>query len=146
MISLKPVLEEKLFYQVLDLGVAEGQKAFVASNAFSFAEAWFHKEIARPFAIMLGDAPVGFFMGCVDHAKPYYCVWRLMIDRRHQGKGYGRAALNQAVAFLKSQGATEVFLSYAPSNAIAAKLYESAGFVLTGEIESDGEVVAKKVV
>lgn len=146
MIFIKPVTEEKLFYQVLGLKVEESQKNFVASNAASFAEAWFHKEIARPFAILSDDEPVGFFMGCVDTAEPYYSIWRLMIDKRYQGKGYGRAALMLAVAYLKAEGAKEIFLSYEPTNAVAAKLYESAGFRLTGKVEDDGEVIAKLAV
>lgn len=145
MVLLKEIKEEKLFYQILNLQVEESQKNFVAPNAYSLAEAWFHERIARPFAIALQDGtPVGFCMGCVDVKKPYFGVWRLMVDRKHQGKGYGRRALKELVAYLKAEGAPEVFLSYEPENTVAAALYRSEGFVETGEVD-DGELVAKLV-
>lgn len=137
-------ITEKTLYTCLGLAVDDSQKTFVAANTFSLAEAWMYGDAARPFAIYDDDEMVGFFMGCVMPDKPYYGVWRLMIDKRHQAKGYGRAALRLAIAYLKAQGAKEIFLSYEPENSVAAKLYASEGFVLTGEME-DNELVAKLV-
>jgi len=142
MVTLQKIEEEKLFYQVLSLKVDDTQKGFVATNTFSLAEAWYHSAIARPFAILAAGIPVGFFMGFVNHEKRDYGVWRLMIDKQYQGRGYGRAALALAIEYLRGEGADVVALSYEPENHVAAALYASMGFVLTGEVE-DGEVVAK---
>lgn len=141
MITLIEIKEEQLFYQVLSLAVRDDQKGFVAPNAYSLAEAWYHKAIARPFAILQDDAPVGFFMAFVNHEKRDYGIWRLMIDKRYQGKGYGRAGLALAIEYLKAEGAENITLSYEPENQVAAALYASMGFALTGEME-DNEVVA----
>ena len=146
MVTLEKITEKTL-YKCLGMKVEESQKSFVASNAFSLAEAWMYGDCARPFLIVADGEPVGFFMGSVEPAKPYpkYGIWRLMIDQKHQGKGYGRQGLNLAIEYLKGEGAKEIFLSYEPENVNAAKLYESVGFVLTGEVD-DGEVVAKLTV
>lgn len=145
MVTLMPITEKNL-YQCLALSVAEHQERYVASNAFSLAEAWMYGDVARPFAIYDEDRMVGFFMGSVEPEKPYFSVWRLLIDKAHQHKGYGRKALLLAIDYLKAQGAKEIFLSYAPENQVAAKLYASVGFQLTGGVEDDGEVIAKLVV
>lgn len=143
MVTLQKITQEN-FFPVLKLDVHEGQKSFVASNVMSLAQAWLHPEIARPFAIYADESPVGFFMASVEE-KPEgneYGIWRLMIDKGQQGKGYGRAALRLAVDYLVGLGAKEISLSYEPENANAAALYASEGFVLTGEVD-DGEVIAK---
>lgn len=124
------------------LKVAPGQADFVAPNVYSLAQAYANPDTAHPFAIYAGDTMVGFFMGYVDHAKEEYEVWRIMIGEQYQGKGYGRQALDLAIAYLKSKGAKVIGLSYEPENKVAAAMYAKAGFFPTGEIE-DGEAVAK---
>lgn len=141
MVRLEKITEQNV-YKCLGLQVNDAQKNFVAPNTYSLAEAWVYGDVARPFAIYDGDTLVGFFMGSVDKEKQEYGVWRLMIDKRYQGKGYGRAALRLAVAYLRGEGAGAISLSYEPENTTAGALYASEGFVLTGEVD-DGEVVAR---
>jgi diamine N-acetyltransferase len=43
---------------------------------------------------------------------------------------------------LETQGCRSCALSYSPQNTVARALYQSLGFVETGEIE-DGELVAR---
>lgn len=143
MISLKPITNDNI-WKIVKLTVDDGQKNFVATNVQSIAQAYVNQETARPFGIYDDETPVGFFMGAVNREAPEYSIWRFMIDKQYQGKGYGRAAITLAIDYLKEQGAKEIFLSYDPENAVAAKLYQSVGFVLTGEVD-DGELVAKLV-
>lgn len=133
------------FYDVIKLQVNENQQHFVAANLFSLAQAWLYKDNARPFAIYAEDGLVGFCMMSIapkDDGTTEYDIWRFMIDKNFQGKGYGKAALKEAIAFLKKEGAKEISLSYEPENHVAAALYASEGFVPTGEMH-DGEAVAK---
>ena len=46
-----------------------------------------------------------------------------MIDKNHQRKGYGKAAMNLALDFIRT------WLSYEPGNDVARKLHQSFGFV-----------------
>lgn len=106
MVRFEKITEDTL-YKCLSLSVEESQKGFVASNAFSLAEAWMYGDVARPFVVMDDETMVGFFMGSVqpkDPSHPLYGIWRLMIDKNHQGKGYGRKALKLAIAYLVSEG------------------------------------------
>ena len=63
--------------------------------------------------------------------KPYYYIWRFMIDKRFQGRGYGKEAFRQILDFIKTRpdGPSDyVLLSYGPANEIGKKLYASFGF------------------
>lgn len=77
-----------------------------------------------------------------------YCIWRFMIDKRFQGRGYGREALKQAVDFIRTFpcGAAEYcVLSCAPMNETAKNLYFSSGFKernKPGYYEEDDEISA----
>ena len=117
-VTLREVTAESL-RDVLNLGVAEHQKEFVASNARSFAEAHF-SEHAWFRAIYAGDDPVGFAMVYDDPEAGEYFLWRFMIDAEHQGRGYGRAALEQIVAHVRKRPkATKFYTSYVPGEGAA---------------------------
>ena len=68
-----------------------------------------------------------------------------MIDRKHQGKGYGRAAMEALIAMMTERvGCEEIVTSFVSANTVAANLYASLGFRPTGEIE-DGEPLVRNV-
>lgn len=143
-VTLHPVTA-KNFDAVADLELLEHQQAWVASNSYSIAQASFHPWM-HTRAIHAGDELVGFLMFVelegLGHPDEYG-VWRLMIDRRHQGKGHGRAALAQVVDELRARpGARQIWISYKPDNRAAQALYASLGFVETEIDEEDGEMQA----
>ncbi len=66
-----------------------------------------------------------------------------MIDCRHQGRGYGRAALSALLEEIGALGhVRDVLVCYMPENEGARRLYQSAGFVDEGE-DADGEMIAR---
>lgn len=149
-------VDSKNVWELLRFEVDEAQKDFVASNTESIVEAYTAIAAggtALPFGIYDGETPVGFLMigyGEIPGedgpsiAAGNYSLWRLMIDRRYQGKGYGREAVRLALEYIRSfpAGPAEYcFLSYEPENASAAKLYHSFGFRETGEMDED-EIIA----
>lgn len=158
MIELRPITREN-FESCMSLTVHESQKHFVADNRTSLAQAYLavsnHYCIPMPFALYDGETPVGFIMMAFDDAPPedtpdepfqesIYEIWRLMIDARYQGRGYGRQALECAIAYLRTKPCGEskkIVLSYEPENQIAKQLYAAVGFTETGLIY-DGEAVA----
>lgn len=139
-VVLRPVNREN-FFDALALELGDDQRDFVAANLFSLAEAYVDATLT-PRAIYASGIMVGFVMYGLDPLDGRAWIVRLMIDYRHQGQGYGRAALQQAIAALHTElGCTEVAISYTPANTIAAQLYAALGFVPTGEMIDD-EVVA----
>ncbi|MDJ1159522.1 GNAT family N-acetyltransferase [Chelatococcus sp. SYSU_G07232] len=124
------------------LAVAPEQADFVATNAESIEEADERPECV-PLAVHADGKLVGFAMYALDPDDGNYWIYRLMIDRRFQGRGYGRAALLRVVELIAAQpGCTLIVLGVQPGNTHARRLYASAGFHETGEMIG-GEVVMR---
>jgi len=125
---------------ILDLAVAPEQEQYVASNAYSLAQAHFSQK-AWFRAIFADETPVGFVMLYQDPPNGTYFLWRLMIDRRYQGMGFGRKAVELLAAHVRSlPNADTLGASFVPGEGDPSGFYKKLGFVETGEI-SDGEVV-----
>ena len=161
MIRLEKI-DAKNVWDIIDLKVAKAQKNFVAPNDISIIQAYISKDTACrafPFGIYNGKRAVGFLMIGYNEAAMYdiygdvkspevlrnnYSIWRLMIDKRYQKRGYGREAIKLALDFVRTYPcgkADYCSLSYEPENAVAAKLYHSMGFFENGEMDGD-EIVA----
>lgn len=134
--------------KVVAVKVRADQERFVANNACSLAEAYVQPEHAWPRAIYAGDQPVGFvmlFLAGPDHpdakgGQATYYLWRFMIGAEHQGNGYGRAAINAVVDFVKSRPGRKILdTSYVPGDGCPEPFYTRLGFTPTGEVD-DGEV------
>ena len=77
-------------------------------------------------------------------ARGNYNLWRLMIDKKYQNRGFGRKSVQLALEFIKSFPCGEAeycWLSYEPENEVARKLYHSFGFEETGDMDGE-EVIA----
>ncbi len=132
-ISLRPITKAN-WEQCVALQVGEGQENFVTPNAWSLALAYVDSTQV-PLAIYDDETMVGFIM---YNDKPLddgsYRIARLLIDRAHQGKGYGRAAVAAVIERMRRiPGCTEIMLEYAPKNAVAEHLYTSMGFEPVGK-------------
>jgi GNAT superfamily N-acetyltransferase len=134
---------------VCALRVQPSQERFVASVARSLDEAAATPE-AEPWyrAVYNGDEPVGFVMlswnvppGRPGVIGPYF-LWRLLIDGRHQGNGYGTAVIDAVVELIRANGATELLTSHHPDEDGPGPFYGKYGFQPTGEVE-DGEPVLR---
>jgi diamine N-acetyltransferase len=131
-VELREITSETV-RQVTALAVAPDQEGYVASNAISIAEAYFEPK-AWFRAIAAGDELVGFAMVYRDPTAGEFYVWRFMIDAGHQGKGYGRRAVELLVEEARRDGAEKVTLSVVPGDRSALGFYEQIGFVETGAV------------
>ena len=137
MIHLQPVTKENLD-EVLSLKIYDSQADFVSSTAESLAQAYVYQETAFPFAVYDGQTVVGFIMMGYYEAKNYYTLWKLLISREHQRRGYGKEALRLGIAFLKERfHVNEIYTGVIPGNVVAKRLYESMGFRETGLFENN---------
>ena len=149
-------VDAKNIWELTALAVREDQADFVASNTVSLLEAYTTVTAggyALPFGVYDGDTPVGFLMlgyDCADWedapqiAAGNYCLWRLMIDKRFQNRGYGRQAVMLALNYIRTMPCGEArycWLSYEPENTCAQALYRSLGFAENGELDGR-EIIA----
>jgi len=140
MVELRKITKEN-YLECLGLSVADEQKDFVTSNTYSLAQAWVFYNTAYPFAVYADETLVGFIMLGYLEKHNEYTVWRLMIDKKFQGKGYGKAALKLGIEYLQKEfGVSEICLSFVSGNKPAEAMYESLGFQRTGEV--DGNEIA----
>lgn len=147
MISLRKITLENR-RAMFNLEVAEEQRQYVASNLSSVASCYVLSVNGGhpfPFIIYADEQPVGFVMityGITGYeepslAKDNYCILRLMIDKQHQHKGYGREAMGKILEFIRTfpaGGAQYCWIPYKRDNTAAKKLYESFGFRDNGEV------------
>lgn len=131
-VSLREITRANL-RAVCALEVDATQRNNVASNALSLAEAWLHPVEAWPRAVYAGEEPVGFVMvydpSDVDEPRERdFFLWRLMIDRHSQGRGYGRAAVEAVLNHVCSRGAQRILVSHVKQTPALGRFYASFGF------------------
>ncbi|GAA0343624.1 GNAT family N-acetyltransferase [Bacillus carboniphilus] len=145
------------FEECMSLELYEEQKNFLAPNVYSLAQSYvalLNDELpAMTFAIYDKGTMIGFIMMYHDTAEENeygnescYGVLRFMIDKKYQGKGYGKKAMAKALEYIKTfpQGeAKAVYIAFEPKNTIAKQLYASFGFKETGEVNDADEVILK---
>jgi diamine N-acetyltransferase len=139
-VTLRPVTAENV-YDVMRLHVTKEQEQFVADNARSLAEAAYN-QLAWPRAIYADETPVGFVMLYDDPHTPEYFLWRLMVDHRYQRMGFARRALEQVIDYVAGRpNAASLGVSYVPGEGSPQAFYAALGFVETGEVVDDENVM-----
>jgi diamine N-acetyltransferase len=145
-VSLRPITDANRA-EVEALRVAPGQEQFVSGVADSLLEA-----AAEPgaralyWAVYADETPVGFVMIAdeVDSADyiPHY-LWKLLIDARHQRRGFGTATLDLIVDYFRDRGVDVVYTSAGQGDGSPVGFYERYGFERTGEARFDDEVLLR---
>lgn len=140
-IALRPITEDN-FIDAFNLKLKDGQERFVSHPVRSLAQAYVYRDQCQPFGIYSGEMMVGYVMVIYDYDVPEYDIWHMMIDGSQQGNGFGKAALELVLEYIKGKpfgDSGRVALTCNKDNPAALKLYKSFGFELTGG-EDDDEV------
>jgi len=110
------------------------QSNMVAPNAVSIAEAHFEPH-AWFRAIYADETPVGFIMLYDGPEEPVYFLWRLMIAAPHQGRGFGRRAVELLTDRIRTRpGATELIVSCGEGDGSPEGFYRKLGFKRNGKM------------
>ncbi|MBM7837023.1 diamine N-acetyltransferase [Alkalihalobacillus xiaoxiensis] len=137
-------LSVETFYKCIELNLAEDQVDRIAPNVYSIAESKVNPFLT-PYAIHLGDKVIGFVMTENDPneiEERKYWIPRFMIDVAYQRKGYGNEAMKQFIeSYKKNEDCCYIGLSTEPDNDSALQFYTSLGFVNTGEMLEESEVI-----
>lgn len=148
-VELVPVTAENRRV-VGDLVTHKSQERFVSPMLGSFRDALappsLEGAVLVPWyrAIEADGQIVGFIMAAEmteTHANPY--LWRLLIDRMHQRRGIGSAALDLFERWCRDEGATAIEVSWSEGPGSPAPLYRARGYEPSGTID-DGEIHAVK--
>jgi arsenate reductase len=146
-VSLQPVTAAN-WRDVADVRPDDAQRAWVADVTYylclsAYGDVW------RSCAVVSGGETVGHVMWGVDPEDDSHWVGGLVIDRRHQRRGLGRATVRALLTMFESEPSlsgtayTQAVLSVESDNEVARSLYRSLGFAETGEL-SYGELVMRR--
>ena len=141
MVELRAITEEN-FIDAFNLKLAPGQEAYVSHPIRSLAQAYVYRNQCQPFGIYAEGKMIGYVMVIYDYDIPEYDIWHMMIDESMQGRGYGSAALDRVIDYIKTKpfgDSDRVALTCNKDNPVARKLYEKKGFSATG-VEDDDEI------
>ena len=140
MIQLREMTQEN-FWEVIELKVNDKQKGFVLENSISIAQSKIQPECI-PLAIFNDGTLVGFLMYCIDRDDGNYWVYRLMIDRKYQRKGYAKKAMEVLLNEIKKdKNRNKIMLDVKMESIEAVELYKSLGFYFTGQVFGTSHVM-----
>ena len=138
-ITLRPITEDN-FIDAFILKLRDGQERFVSHPIRSLAQAYVYRDRCQPFGIYSGETMVGYVMVIYDYDVPEYDIWHMMTDGSQQGNGYGKAALELVLEYIKGKpfgDSGRVALTCNKDNPAALNLYKAFGFELTGSADDD---------
>ena len=146
-VQLRDVETEADRAAVMTLRRGRGQERYLGSMASHFEDAVQDaRACPRMWSVHDADQLVGFVMisdgipaerlaADQDLVGPYF-LWRLLIDERFQGRGYGAATIDAVVAYLRTRpGADVLWTSCESGPGSPQPFYLHYGFVLTGEVK-----------
>ena len=139
-VSIRPLeTESDLIYAAYDCQLDDKQKELVNPAWFSIGRAYLFREDNYPCIIYNEHMePIGFINLCKWLGEGDAYTWSYYIDRRHQGKGYGKSAAEAAVRLLKAADPDKpIKLAAEKDNEKAQRLYRSLGFCLLPEFDGD---------
>ncbi|MHA1441904.1 MAG: GNAT family N-acetyltransferase [Candidatus Heimdallarchaeota archaeon] len=128
-VTLKEITREN-FEDIISLNVDYEQERFVASNLYTIAQMQFKEEkIAK--GVYLDNKAVGL----IAYDLEDYDIWRLMIDIKHQGKGFGKKAMELVINILRKDGRLKTArTSINVDNHVMRSLIEGFGFKESGKV------------
>jgi RimJ/RimL family protein N-acetyltransferase len=133
-----------------DLVTHKSQERFVSTMLGNFRDALVppsrHGAPLLPWfrAIQADGVVVGFIMAAemtAAQANPY--LWRFLVDRMHQRRGIGSAALDLFERWCTDQGATAIEVSWAEGSGSPEPMYRARGYEPSGKMDA-GEIHAVK--
>lgn len=131
-------------YKVRNIKLKPEQEKFIETADDCLKEADTFPEW-HPVAIYADDEVIGFAMYGAFGLNKDTWIDRIMIDEKHQGKGYGKCAMMKLIDIVsKEYGVNVIYLSITEENRIAYNLYKDIGFVFMNETDpNNGEFLFK---
>ena len=146
-VQLRDIVTEAERSAVLTLRRGPGQERYLGSMESHFEDAIADAHACpRMWSVHDGDTLVGFVMisdgipaeqlaADDDIVGPYF-LWRLLIDERLQGRGYGAATIDAVVAYLRTRPNADIlWTSCEAGQGSPQPFYLHYGFVLSGDVK-----------
>jgi len=140
-IFLRPVKASN-WKACIALELTPSQEKFIPSNLYSIAESQFYEQAKSTAIYNEENQLVGYALFGRDIFIDKWKIFRIMIDKSFQGKGYGESAIKEIIKQISQEtDENEVLISYQNDNHVARRLYAKLGFI-EQEIDVEGKVTA----
>jgi diamine N-acetyltransferase len=154
-VQLRDIVTEDDVEAVMGLRRGPGQDRYLGSMISHFEDAiadaracprmWSVHDAASDelvgFAMISDGIPAETLANDDDLVGPFF-LWRLLIDHRHQGRGYGGATVDAVVDYVRTRPGGEVLLtSCAAGDGSPQPFYLRYGFAKTGEVKWGEEIL-----
>ena len=152
-VQLRDIVTEEDVEAVMGLRRGPGQDRYLGTMISHFEDAIADaKACPRMWSVHDSERLVGFVMisdgipqetlaADDDIVGPYF-LWRLLIDHRFQGRGYGRATIEALVDYLRDRpDARVLFTSCRSGDGSPQPFYLHCGFEKTGEVKWDEDLL-----
>ncbi len=142
-ICIKKILKDEM-HTLTGLTVHDHQSHFIESSADCVNDAKNNAYHIKWnfYGIFEKDPLIGFAMHGKSRFLFFSQVWldRFMLDKKHQGKGYGKKSLALILQKMyQDYGCHKIYLSVHEDNTLAILLYEKLGFKKTPFKDPKGE-------
>lgn len=148
-VELRDIVTEDDVEAVMGLRRGPGQDRYLGSVISHFEDAiadaracprmWsVHDAASGPLVgfVMISDNVPAQVLAADDEIVGPYFLWRLLIDHRQQGKGYGAATLDAVVGYLHGRPGADVLLTSCKAGEGSPQpFYLRYGFEKTGEVK-----------
>lgn len=141
-------LDESILKEVLTVKVSPEQERFVSSVSECLREAKETPEGCPWYrAVYIDSQAVGFVMISwnVKPNPPYingpWFLWKLIVDQKFQGQGYGRSIVEHIIEIVRKEGATELLTSFQSGEGSPGPFYKKMGFIPRGDYDPEGEAI-----
>ena len=142
-IHLRDVTKEN-WVDIICLEISKKQEDYVALNSESIAASKFHQHYVNR-AIYNGDEAVGYiqyYPNLAENKPNEIYVDQLMIDVKHQGKGFGTKAIAEVLTEIKQlEGFNTVSICYVEGNDAMKGFFERFGFQVIEQDEFDETIM-----
>lgn len=128
-----------------NLEVKKEQKQFVRDSMGILGKAFVYRNNnSKVYIIYKEENPVGLMMQreYLDKDEINCVLDQVMIDKKYQGQGYCKVAMELWVSMIKNENKyNAIILCYIEGNIIAEKMYLSLGFIRRPEEDDEDELV-----
>jgi len=126
--NISEISKEQIFY---DIASSLRHKLFLKEYNLQISVTWeHHEEQSRHFIISVDEDLIAYARLTELH-RAEYKISQVVVEPKHQGKGYGKAILKHLIDVAREVGAKSIELN---SQVAAKELYRSLGFREVGEV------------
>lgn len=132
--------------KIIEFKLLENQEDYIMPFVDSLAESYsdlFEEEITVTYGLCNGEELVGLIEIRYVKGKDFpdlkdkmvYELFRILVDKEHQNKGYGTRGIKLFMDYVRKRPlgeANDIVLSVVEGNNVALSLYESFGFKIIG--------------